>query len=177
MTFVSMYINHKLRPPYRQWGRNLGERIADAIDADPAQRERIIKRTTVATSVGLSLGCALVTADAYGLMHAAATSAHEEIVAQAATVHAQVTQSVVAAHGQVVNQAMNQAGAGPAAVGYVTPVHYAAPATYGTTGNTAGMLAGMNQRSDILASVGQDQASIVADNATSGAVDSVSDSF
>jgi hypothetical protein len=163
MTFVSMYINHKLRPTYRQWGRSLGERIANAVDADPAQREKIIKRTTVATSVGLSLGCALVTADAYGFMHAAATSVHQEVVAHAVSAHAVSAHAAiaqpVAAHAQVAQ-----------------PV-YGNTSNTGSTGNTAGMLAAMNQRSDILASVGQDQAGMVADNATSGALDSVSDSF
>ena len=136
MTFVSMYINHKLRPTYRQWGHSLGERIANVVDADPAQREKIITRTTIATSVGLSLGCALLTADAVGFVHAAATSMDAD------TVHSVAT---------------------------------GAAAVHGASGNPAAALAGFNQQSNIMASVGQDQANALATTATSDVVDASSD--
>jgi hypothetical protein len=161
MTFVSMYINHKLRPTYRQWGHSLGERIANVVDADPAQREKIITRTTIATSVGLSLGCALLTADAVGFVHAAATSMDADTVHSvatgAATVHGQAAQSVLAAHAQ----AVGQAGAGQAG--------------HAASGNPAAALAGFNQQSNIMASVGQDQANALATTATSDVVDASSD--
>lgn len=75
MTFVSLVINHKLRPKYREIGANLGKFIADAVDADNEQRQKIIRISAKATTIGLSVGCAVLTADAVGLVHAAAASA------------------------------------------------------------------------------------------------------
>jgi hypothetical protein len=98
MTFASLYINHKLRPTYREWGRSAGERIADAVGADAEHREKIIKISTVTTSVGLSLGCAVLTADAYGLAHAAVTSLHAEVAHAVATGHAEAIGQAAGTH-------------------------------------------------------------------------------
>ena len=40
MSLISLAINHKLRPTYRRFGHRVGEIIADAVEADPKQRER-----------------------------------------------------------------------------------------------------------------------------------------
>jgi len=90
MTFVSLVINHKLRPKYRQIGTNVGKLIADAVDADNEQRLKIIRISTKAATIGLSVGCAVLTADAVGMVHAVATSAADtaDAVHSAVTVHA-----------------------------------------------------------------------------------------
>jgi hypothetical protein len=148
MTFLSMYINHKLRPTYRQWGHDIGERIADTFAVNDEQRQKIIKISTVTTSVGMSLGCALLTADAVGATHALS-----------AGVHAELAHATAGAHTEIAGHAV------------------AAPATVVTAGqpNTAAALAGFNQQSNIMASVAQHQADELAASSTDGALDSVSD--
>ena len=75
MTFISMAINYKLRPTYRKIGASVGEFIADVTDASPAQRQKIISTSAKAASIGLGVGCAVLTADAVGMVHAAAGAA------------------------------------------------------------------------------------------------------
>lgn len=154
MTFVSLVINHKLRPKYREMGTNLGKFIADAVDADDDQRQKILRISEKAATIGLSVGCAVLTADAVGLVHAAATSAldHADAVHSAASAHAVAT--APAGH------ALNTAGTA-----------HAVPAGYTGSGNTLGALRGFKQQSAIMASVARDQASNIALSGTDAAMD------
>lgn len=70
MSLISLAINHKLRPTYRRFGHRVGEIIADAVEADPTQREKIIYVSEKAASMGLSLACAVAVADHAGILHA-----------------------------------------------------------------------------------------------------------
>lgn len=154
MTFVSLVINHKLRPKYRQIGTNMGKFIADAVAADDEQREKIIRISTKAATVGLSIGCAVLTADAVGLVHAAAASAADTADAVHSAVSAHATAMAPTGH------ALNAASARPAV-----------SSGYAGSGNTLGALRGFNQQSAIMASVGQDQASNIALSSTDAAMD------
>jgi hypothetical protein len=158
MTFVSLVINHKLRPKYRQIGTNVGKFIADAVDADNEQRLKIIRISTKAATIGLSVGCAVLTADAVGMVHAVATSAADT----ADAVHSAVT--VHAAAATPAGHTLNAASAG-----------HPVPSGYTGSGNTLGALRGFNQQSSIMASVGQDQANNIALSGTDGVLDQASD--
>jgi hypothetical protein len=76
MSFVSLIINYKLRPTYRRIGVSAGEKIADAVNADEKRRQKIVNVSAKTASVGLSLGCSILTADAAGFLHAVATAAN-----------------------------------------------------------------------------------------------------
>src|SRR5580698_10324684 len=130
MTFASLIINHKLRPKYREIGTNVGKFIADAVGADDERRQKIIKVSAKAAAVGLSVGCAVLTADAVGLVHAAATSAADT----ADAVHSVVT--VHAAAATPAGHTLNAASAG-----------HPVPSGYTGSGNTLGALRGFNQQS------------------------------
>jgi hypothetical protein len=159
MTFVSMYINHKLRPTYRQWGHDLGEHIANTFAVNAEQRQKIIKISTVATSVGLSLGCAVLTADAVGATHALSAGMHAELAHASAGTHAEIASNAAATHTDAV---------------YPAPVT-GGPVSYAAQPDTAGALAGFNQQSNIMASVAQHQADEIAASSTDASIDSVSD--
>jgi hypothetical protein len=158
MTFASLIINHKLRPKYREIGTNVGKFIADAVGADDERRQKIIKVSAKAAAVGLSVGCAVLTADAVGLVHAAATSAADTADAVHSVVPVHAAPMVPAGH------AMTAANAGPPA-----------PYNWARANSTLGALRGYNQQSAIMASVGQDQATNIALSSTDGALDQAAD--
>ena len=85
MTLLSLAIDHTLRPAYQRIGRSVGEMVADAVGAEGDQRQKIINTSTMAASVGLSLGCACLTANAVGFIHAAAAAADTADAVDAAT--------------------------------------------------------------------------------------------
>jgi len=73
MSLVSLAINHKLRPTYRRIGHTVGEFVADKMNAEDEQRRKIIAISEKTASIGMSLGCSLLTADAVGIIQTIVT--------------------------------------------------------------------------------------------------------